>query len=111
EMLAPRKQRASKHASNMQALSVSVSLSETTGSSKEEKTITAGSNGHPTLEQVKDFWEKGSREGFRLAGSPDKFYDHFQARGWRFQGGRGGLVKDWQAAARNWARNEREVPR
>lgn len=32
----------------------------------------------------------------------DKFYDHYEARGWKLKGV---LMKDWQAAARNWVRN------
>ena len=58
----------------------------------------------PTLGEVKAYWTGVSRsEGPQLQGNPEEFYDHFEANGWMV-----GKVpmKDWQAAARNWSRNE-----
>lgn len=46
-----------------------------------------------------------SAEG-ATAGEAGKFFDHFEANGWR-QGGRT-PIRSWQAAARNWIRRWRE---
>lgn len=39
-----------------------------------------------------------------LAMDAEQFYDHFEASGWKMKGGQ--VIKDWKAAARNWARRE-----
>ena len=52
----------------------------------------------PTLQEVRSYWTESS-----LAGTDEEFFDHFTANGWMV-----GKVpmKNWQAAARNWSRNE-----
>ncbi len=52
----------------------------------------------PAPDEVRAYWSEAS-----LYGDPADFYDHFQANGWMV--GRVPM-KDWQAAARNWSRNE-----
>lgn len=56
----------------------------------------------PALEIVKDYFSK-------IHGTDtdaERFYDHFQANGWKV-GGKSPM-KDWQAAARNWMRHKPE---
>ena len=56
-------------------------------------------NAHPPKEEVlKYFSELGKSEEIGLS-----YYDHFSSNGWKV-GGRA-TMKDWRAAARNWARN------
>lgn len=53
----------------------------------------------PTLEEVREYCLEA-----RLCMDSDKFYDHFASNGWKVSGK--APMKDWKAAARNWARNE-----
>jgi hypothetical protein len=64
-----------------------------------------------SLDEVRTYWDTGSERETRLAGDPRAFWDHFEACGWKLSNGRGSLMKNWKAAARNWARREKEVPR
>lgn len=41
-----------------------------------------------------------------LIGDPGEFFDHFEAQGW--VRGNGRPIADWRAAARQWARRQRE---
>lgn len=52
----------------------------------------------PTLDDVRTYCNDND-----FSFSPEKFYDYYQARGWRF-----GLepIADWKALARNWERKE-----
>jgi hypothetical protein len=61
--------------------------------------VSRNGNTPGSLEVVAAYWRSAG-----LSGKPEAFYDHFQANGWR-AGGKTPM-KDWQAAARNWARNE-----
>ncbi|MBR2698794.1 MAG: helix-turn-helix domain-containing protein [Clostridia bacterium] len=53
----------------------------------------------PSLSEVRDYWAAAG-----LKRNPDEFYDHFEANGWKVGGTT--PMKDWRAAARNWARRE-----
>jgi hypothetical protein len=58
----------------------------------------------PTPAQVREYaTEKG------LSIDPDRFCDYFAAQGWRISNGC--PMKDWKAAARNWAAREGPTPR
>ena len=52
----------------------------------------------PAPLDIAEYWIEAA-----LNGNPEEFYDHFAANGWMV-----GKVpmKDWNAAARNWSRNE-----
>lgn len=52
----------------------------------------------PTIGEVRTYWLE-----MKLAGTDEEFYDHFESNGWMV--GRAPM-KNWQAAARNWSRNE-----
>lgn len=54
-----------------------------------------------SLAAVTAYWREAG-----LTGSPESFFDHFASNGWRV-GGKAPM-KDWRAAARNWARNEKK---
>ncbi len=54
-----------------------------------------------SLDAVRAYWRED-----KLAGSPESFFDHFASNGWKV-GGKAPM-KDWRAAARNWARNEKK---
>ena len=56
----------------------------------------------PALEEVRDYWREA-----KLRGNPEGFFDHFTSNGWRV-GGKAPM-KDWQASARNWSRNEKST--
>ena len=59
----------------------------------------ACANAHPPKEEViKYFVKLNKTEDIALS-----YYDHFTSNGWKV-GGRA-TMRDWQAAARNWARN------
>ena len=56
----------------------------------------------PTLEEVEEY--------VRLTGlqmDPAAFYDYFTSNGWKVSGK--AAMKDWRAACRNWARNEKSM--
>lgn len=59
----------------------------------------------PTIEEVREYWATGWEGGGPIPGSPERFFDHFEAVGWR--SGRARL-KDWRAAARNWGRRQHD---
>lgn len=52
----------------------------------------------PTLDEVKAYGETLS-----LPFDAEAFHDHFTSNGWKVSGK--APMKDWKAAARNWARN------
>jgi hypothetical protein len=52
----------------------------------------------PALDAVRAYWTEAA-----LRGDPDAFFDHWQSSGWR---DRNGPIRDWQARARTWSRNE-----
>lgn len=56
----------------------------------------------PTITDVMEYFRAN---GFQS--SPGAFHDHFTQNGWRSSGGRGPVIKDWKAAARNWERRMR----
>lgn len=64
---------------------------------KEKETSTPK---HPTVEQVKEY---AAKAGINL--DAERFVDYYTANGWKV-GGRTPM-KDWQAAARNWARRDK----
>ena len=53
----------------------------------------------PAVEEVQAYFTKQN-----LSGDPGQFFDYYQAGGWVKTNGQ--PVKDWQAAARSWARRE-----
>lgn len=57
----------------------------------------------PTISEVSAYWDET-----KLMGDPAEFFDHFEANGWMV--GRVPM-KNWQAAARNWSRNETKFGR
>lgn len=60
----------------------------------------------PTIEQVAEYCREKN-----LTMDPGEFVDHFTSNGWLVSGR--AKMKDWKAAARNWARNEirfRHIP-
>lgn len=57
----------------------------------------------PTVEQVKEY---ATKAGINL--DAERFVDYYTANGWKV-GGRTPM-KDWQAAARNWARRDKPKP-
>lgn len=57
----------------------------------------------PTVEQVKEY---AAKAGLNL--DAERFVDYYTANGWK-AGGRTPM-KDWQAAARNWARRDTQKP-
>lgn len=64
---------------------------------KEKETSTPK---HPTVEQVREYAAKAG-----LSLDAERFVDYYTANGWKV-GGRTPM-KDWQAAARNWARRDK----
>lgn len=64
---------------------------------KEKETSTPK---HPTVEQVREY---ATKAGINL--DAERFVDYYTANGWKV-GGRTPM-KDWQAAARNWARRDK----
>ena len=63
--------------------------------------VCVGGKPHPrpqTIEDVKAYAKELNLPEVEAA----KFFDHFQANGWRQKGGN--AIKDWRAALRNWAR-------
>lgn len=67
---------------------------------KEKETSTPK---HPTVEQVREY---AAKAGLNL--DAERFVDYYTANGWKV-GGRTPM-KDWQAAARNWARRDTQKP-
>ena len=55
----------------------------------------------PTLDEVRAYCEK---DGL-TAMDPAKFFDHYEAMGWRIKGNK---IRDWQARARKWNREDEE---
>lgn len=53
----------------------------------------------PTADEVRAYSEE---QGLGL--DPERFVDYYAAQGWRLSNGR--AMKDWRAAARNWARRD-----
>ena len=56
----------------------------------------------PTMTDVIEYFRAN-----RFQSSAGAFHDHFTQNGWRSSGGRGPVIKDWKAAARNWERRMR----
>lgn len=52
----------------------------------------------PTLEEVSAYCQERQNTV-----QPQAFIDHYQARGWKYNGGL--AMKDWQAAVRTWEKN------
>lgn len=57
----------------------------------------------PTVEQVKEY---ATKAGLNL--DAERFVDYYTANGWKVGGHT--PMKDWQAAARNWARRDTQKP-
>lgn len=57
----------------------------------------------PNIEWVRDYV---CDQGYTI--DPDQFYDHHQARDWWLDKKKGLKMKDWQAAVRTWARNDKK---
>lgn len=55
------------------------------------------------LDAVREFWKTGKRDGARLDGDPEAFFDHHERDGWKVKGR---PIKDWRAGARTWSRME-----
>lgn len=56
----------------------------------------------PSMSDVMEYFRAN-----RFQSSAGAFHDHFAQNGWRSSGGRGPVIKDWKAAARNWERRMR----
>ena len=56
----------------------------------------------PTLEEVEEYVRA---TGLQM--DPAAFFDHFTSNGWKVSGK--AAMKDWRAACRNWARNEKTM--
>lgn len=54
----------------------------------------------PTLEEVRDYVREAG-----LQMDPQRFFDYFTSNGWKVSGR--APMKDWKAAARNWAAREK----
>ena len=54
----------------------------------------------PAKADVRTYWLEA-----KLAGDPEAFFDHFTSNGWKVGGKT--PMKDWEASARNWSRNDR----
>ncbi len=54
----------------------------------------------PSLEEVTEYIQRQ-----RLSIDPNHFHDYYCANGWQLRSGQ--PMKDWKAAARNWARKEK----
>lgn len=54
----------------------------------------------PTLEEIRDYVHEAG-----LQMDPQRFFDYFKSNGWKV-GGKAPM-KDWKAAARNWAAREK----
>jgi hypothetical protein len=66
-----------------------------------KKGTTGTRTGRPaSFDEVRTYWTAAE-----LRGDPARFFDHFQANGWKQ--GRVDL-RDWRPAARNWSRRESE---
>lgn len=74
------------------------------GAERRAKTRPATERRPGSLDVVRAFWETG-----HLAGDPEAFWDHFESNGWKVGGKT--PMEDWNAAARNWARNETKFNR
>lgn len=57
----------------------------------------------PTVEEVRAY---AAQRGDSL--DPEAFLDYYTANGWKVGSH---AMKDWRAAARNWARKETQLPR
>ena len=55
----------------------------------------------PSLDEVKTFFSKNN-----FTSDAERFFDYYNANGWTQ--GKGKLIKNWQAAARNWERRQSE---
>ena len=55
----------------------------------------------PSLDEVKTFFSKNN-----FTSDAERFFDYYDANGWTQ--GKGKPIKNWQAAARNWERRQRE---
>lgn len=83
-----------------QATTSNVELKEKKRKEKKEEILSYESTKKPTLEEVEEYVREAE-----LAMDPRAFFDHFTSNGWKV-GGKAPM-KDWRAAARNWARRER----
>jgi hypothetical protein len=54
----------------------------------------------PAKADVRAYWLEA-----KLMGDPETFFDHFTSNGWKVGGKT--PMKDWEASARNWSRNDR----
>lgn len=69
--------------------------------SKEKENIKEKRFTPPTLDEVQAYCEANS-----IIMDAAAFYDHFTSNGWKVSGR--AEMKDWKAAARNWARRENQ---
>lgn len=68
-----------------------------------KKTKAASRFTSPSIEEVREYClERGNNV------SPEQFYDHYTANGWKQSGGVS--IKDWKAAVRTWERNSFSRP-
>lgn len=68
--------------------------------SREEESRERGRFAPPTLDEVRDYVHS---EGLQM--DPQRFFDYFTSNGWKVSGR--APMKDWKAAARNWAAREK----
>lgn len=57
----------------------------------------------PTIDEIKDYCSE--RKNNVIA---EKFYDYYEARGWKLKTG---IMKDWKACVRTWEGNDYKTPK
>lgn len=72
----------------------------------------AGENIPPLKEEVLAFFNElgAGCDPAHVQNEAERFWNYFESSGWRLSGGRGGKMKNWQAAARNWFRKDGPPP-
>lgn len=73
-------------------------IDKETNSNSKSKSESESAAHTPSLDEVREYAEE---QGMRI--DPDRFFDYYEATGWRRNGS---PVTDWKALERNWERSE-----